>query len=246
VPRPRIFISYAHADKPLARTLVEGLRACDIEAWIDEQELRAGDSIVERVANAVASTDFFLALVSPASVKSRWCQKELHLAIAEQLGGVGVRVLPLRVGDVEMPATLADVFYLDLDPADISPTVQRLVDDVGRHVREQGQRIGQELRAPPANPTDQLVLRPSQPTVAPRPIDSSHVVEAASAGLRRVRRERGIALDQLSDACGIHPTYLAAVERGERNPSLHNLGRIAAGLGVPGWQLLLPEKAVPT
>lgn len=130
---PSVFISYSHDDKPLAQELAAALEAQGVDVWIDERELRVGDSIIERVATAVAETDFFIALVSESSRDSQWCQKELHLAISGELKREGVVVLPLRVGDVEMPATLADVLYLSVDPGDIGPTVGRLVRDVRRH-----------------------------------------------------------------------------------------------------------------
>ena len=43
-----VFLSYAHADRHIAHTLATALKEADIRVWIDEGELRAGDSIVER------------------------------------------------------------------------------------------------------------------------------------------------------------------------------------------------------
>jgi hypothetical protein len=54
--------------------------------------------------------------VSPASFTSNWCRRELSMAISGELSAVGVRVLPLRVADVEMPATLDGVRYQAVDP----------------------------------------------------------------------------------------------------------------------------------
>jgi TIR domain len=144
---PSIFISYAHADKPLAQALAAGLTARGVTVWIDEQELRVGDSIIERVATAVSETDFFLALVSESSRESRWCQKELHLAISGELQREGIVVLPLRVGGVEMPATLRDLLYLDVDPDDVGPAVDRLVRDVRDHVADAKEPVSQSSAA---------------------------------------------------------------------------------------------------
>lgn len=47
----------------------------------------------------------------------------------------------------------------------------------------------------------------------------------------RVRRKaRGLSQEKLAEATGLHAKYIGAVERGETNLTLSNLGRIAAGL----------------
>jgi hypothetical protein len=73
-----IFISYAHADQQLARALCEGLKAHGHRVWIDDHELRVGDSLIERIATAIADIDFFLPLLSPAAAHSRWPVEQLR------------------------------------------------------------------------------------------------------------------------------------------------------------------------
>lgn len=133
---PSVFISYSHDDKAVAVALHEQLQQRGLQAWIDERELRVGDSIIERVATAVADADFFLALVSPASIKSKWCRKELHLAITGELGREGVTVVPVRIGGVQMPDTLKDVLYLDLEPGDVEAAAERLTADLLSHAAD--------------------------------------------------------------------------------------------------------------
>lgn len=64
---PSVFISYAHADEPLARDLADALSGHGLRVWIDQSELRIGDSLIERLAEAIAEGDFVVALVSDAS-----------------------------------------------------------------------------------------------------------------------------------------------------------------------------------
>lgn len=119
---PSIFISYAHEDGELARALGQALPRRKCPVWIDEGEMRVGDSLIERIATAIREVEFVVALVSEASVGSNWCKKELSLAITGGLGREGVKVLPLRVGNVEMPAALTDTFWLALGiPSRVSP-----------------------------------------------------------------------------------------------------------------------------
>lgn len=50
--------------------------------------------------------------------------------------------------------------------------------------------------------------------------------------MRELRKDLGISQEELADRCGLHRTYVGGIERGERNPSLVNIGRIADALEV--------------
>lgn len=48
--------------------------------------------------------------------------------------------------------------------------------------------------------------------------------------IRTLRRQAGWSQEELAAACGLHRTYVGAVERGERNVSLVNIVRLARAL----------------
>jgi transcriptional regulator with XRE-family HTH domain len=57
----------------------------------------------------------------------------------------------------------------------------------------------------------------------------------------RIKVERnalGLSQEALAHQSGIHWTFLGQVERGQRNISLHNLLKIAGGLGVDPAELV--------
>jgi transcriptional regulator with XRE-family HTH domain len=52
---------------------------------------------------------------------------------------------------------------------------------------------------------------------------------------RTVRRRRellGVSQEEFADLCGLHRTYVGAIERGERNVSLVNVEKIARAFKI--------------
>jgi sRNA-binding protein len=178
-----IFISYSHEDKKLARALAEELRQRGLKVWIDEGELKVGDSLIERIATAIAEIDFFLALVSESSRNSNWCRKELALAVTGELGREGLRVLPVRVDDAEMPATLADVFYLELNASNVEEVAERIAAAIPKHQEEQRQRVA--TRRKTASATRRPASAPS--AVASVEFEPIRIVGIVEEGVGRPR-----------------------------------------------------------
>ena len=56
--------------------------------------------------------------------------------------------------------------------------------------------------------------------------------------LRKHRERTGKSQDALANESGLHRTYIGAVERGERNPTIVTLARYAAGLGLTVAELV--------
>jgi hypothetical protein len=61
-------------------------------------------------------------------------------AVSGGLNREGVKVLTLRLGDVTMPASLSDVFYLRIDPSDPGAIAARILRDVRSHLDERPAR----------------------------------------------------------------------------------------------------------
>lgn len=64
-------------------------------------------------------------------------------------------------------------------------------------------------------------------------------VLARSIRLRRVAL--GISQEALANLCGLHRTYVGAVERAERNVSIDNIQKLASALEVSAPALLSGE-----
>lgn len=66
--------------------------------------------------------------------------------------------------------------------------------------------------------------------------------EQFAANLRRVRLERGLSQEALGDKSDLHRTEISLLERGERDPRLATIVRLARGLGVAPSDLLIGIK----
>ena len=61
------------------------------------------------------------------------------------------------------------------------------------------------------------------------------------AKVRKLRLAKGLSQEAFADVCGLHRTYVGAIERGERNVSLENIEKIAKALGISIASLLGPR-----
>ena len=62
--------------------------------------------------------------------------------------------------------------------------------------------------------------------------DDNDLLKTLGRQLRALREQTGKSQDTLANDSGLHRTYIGAVERGERNPTIITLSRYAAGLGL--------------
>jgi TIR domain len=108
-----VFLSHSHADNAIAKLLARDLRAAGVKVWIDEAESQVGDSLIHNLGQAIDKTDFLAVLLSGDSVKSEWVLREVAVAMTEEITGRRIRVLPLVVGDCELPPFLRDKIYAD-------------------------------------------------------------------------------------------------------------------------------------
>ncbi len=54
-----------------------------------------------------------------------------------------------------------------------------------------------------------------------------------------LRKGQKMSQEELADKCGLHRTYLGAIERGEKSPTLNTVYKIAKGLNITINQLFI-------
>lgn len=126
-----IFISYSHADKAFVDKLASNLIKHDAHVWVDTWELNVGDSILNRVQEAIQSSSALLIVLSEASVASEWCKKELSAGLMRELDEKRVIVLPVLIEDCKIPVFLREKMYADFRK-DFGSGLKALVEAVAR------------------------------------------------------------------------------------------------------------------
>ena len=127
-----VFICHSSKDKAFARKLAAMLCENGVEIWIDEAELKVGDSLTQKIGSAIESADFLAVVLSHSSVNSLWVQKELALAMQKELAERQVTVLPILKEACEIPPFLKDKLYADFtDPTSFEAPFGHLLHAMG-------------------------------------------------------------------------------------------------------------------
>lgn len=106
----RIFISYARVDAEIADRIVADLERAGLETRIDRRDLPYGEEWQAELAEFIRLSDTVVWLVSPSSLRSRWCNWELG-----EVQRTNKRLLPVRIrdlGDEPLPEVLGRVHVL--------------------------------------------------------------------------------------------------------------------------------------
>jgi hypothetical protein len=108
-----IFISYSHKDKGFVDRLAMQLVQRNVHVWLDRWELSIGDSIVDRIQDAVDGASALLVILSKASTSSEWCKKELSAGLLRELEEKRVVVLPIMLENCDIPIFARGKMYAD-------------------------------------------------------------------------------------------------------------------------------------
>jgi len=111
---PSVFISHSHSDRGFVRSLAKYIERFGIRTWIDEAEIKYGDSLVQKIGDAVRRLDLVLAILSKKSVKSGWVKKELELAMTQEIKGERVRIIPVLIESCRVPKFIPTKLMCDM------------------------------------------------------------------------------------------------------------------------------------
>ena len=135
-----VFISYSSTDKEFVDKFAVQLVQKKVPVWLDRWELRAGDSLITKIQEAVAGASALLVILSKASVASEWCTKELNAGLMRELDEKRVVVVPILLEDCDMPIFLKEKLYADFR-TDFDDGLKTVIEAIAKVTNEYMARI---------------------------------------------------------------------------------------------------------
>lgn len=108
-----IFVSYSSKDKRFVNRLINRLLDLDIKIWFDVFEIKVGDSIIEKINEALDRTEGIAIIFSRNSIKSNWVKKEINTTLIKKLNKKKIDIFPILIDDCNIPNLLIEYKYAD-------------------------------------------------------------------------------------------------------------------------------------
>lgn len=134
----KVFISYSRKDEEFVRYLSTTLTESGRETWVDWQSIPPTAEFLKEIYSAIEAADAFVFVISPDSVGSEFCEKEIKHALLH--GKKLVPVLCRALGDAAPPQEVAARQWVDFsggrDFAAAAAELKKALDLDLRYVRE--------------------------------------------------------------------------------------------------------------
>ena len=149
VEAPKAFLSYAWEDRALAKRLAETLHSNGIDTWWAEWEIRAGDSLRQKIDEGLVDCTHFLVLLTPTSISKPRVNQEMDAGL--------VRKIESQAEFISLRS--------NLEPKALPPLLRGLmspsIDDFDADMKQLIHDIHGISRKPPLGPAPQLVNAPN-------------------------------------------------------------------------------------
>lgn len=224
-----VFISYSRKDTAFVRRLSDALEQRQREAWVDWEAIRPTEEFMLAIYAAIEGTNTFIFILTPDSVGSEVCAKEIGHAAKHNK-----RFIPIVHRDIDaksVPETLAKLNWIFCREADdFAATVESLIDAIDTdldwvraHTRLLTRAIeweskgkntsfvlrGDDLRAAEKWLTEAGADKERQPT----PLQTDYIIASRKAAARRQRITLGAVT--FGAIVAVVLAILALIQRGE-------------------------------
>ncbi len=216
--KARVFISYSRKDKFFADRLDLALRERGYAVLIDRSEILAFEDWWKRIESMISSSDTVVFVLSPGSVASEVCKKEVAFAVS-----LNKRFAPIVCQRVELqavPEVLRRLNFIDFDAAEefqassdaLAEALNTNIDWIRKHTEfgeaarrweTAGRPKGMLLQSPLLEEAEHWIS--SRPESAPLPVGEvqAFVVQSRHAATRRRNTITGALAAGLLAALGL-------------------------------------------
>jgi hypothetical protein len=119
--RYRVFVSYSHEDEELMKTIVNRLKAINVEPLFD-QSLKPGDRFSDVIKRYIAHSHVFMPIITSKSAGRPWVHQEMGYAM-----GLSIPLFPIAVGS--LPDGLSSELHALQLKTDLSGIEDKLTED---------------------------------------------------------------------------------------------------------------------
>lgn len=140
-----VFLSYARSDHKIAWQLDDRLKAAGRTTWIDRSGIEPTEEWLAAIHAGIDRSDNFVLLVSPRSVASPWCAREVEAAAARNKRLIPVLVEP--TDPASLPPLMAARQWIDC-ATDFDAGLARLIKALDRdlaYVHEHTRLLGRAI-----------------------------------------------------------------------------------------------------
>ena len=174
-----IFISHTSSDRDFADHLVKDLSSLNFNLWYSTWEIKGGESITQRVQDALRESDCLIVILSKKSCRAPWVKREVNSYLFQQISSRKGRIIPIVIEQCKTSFFLSDMlqirFYEDGYEAAFTRLVFELLqlDEAGH-----GQEVVDVFRRTHAHVRNlkQFIKRRAEIINDPREIKADYIV----------------------------------------------------------------------
>ena len=104
----RVFISHSWEDNTASKAIAEYLKKNGAEIWIDYSRIKGGQSLPQKISDALTWCDTLALVWSRAAATSYYVKLEWQSALS-----LRKTIVPCRLDDAELPPILSSLLYID-------------------------------------------------------------------------------------------------------------------------------------
>jgi WD40 repeat protein len=250
-----VFISYSRRDSKFVGALGEALRGRGKDVWIDIKGIRDAEVFPDALREAIESSDGFVFVISPASVQSPYCRREIEDAVDS-----GKRIVPIDwqpVSEEELPEPIRVRNWIPAN-GDLDATVERVAKALDTDLEYLREHTHWELKAlewEGKARDHSLLLRGTELAAAEAWLASAEAKDPAPTPIQRefltvsrqaaANRQRRVAIGAVAIAAvSIALLVFALIQRGQAQSATQTMESRATALASEAQATVDPERAL--